>query len=186
MMYHLHKGKFLDRDVLRHELIPDDSVHRENDGTYTLNDFTTDEHYMVQYLTRNAKELLIWRITIPLDNLKLFTRVDIIHSFEEQGDIVVGSHKLRPPLLIRTYIDWSYIPLDQSLTHIHAKVSMFPDALYYSIIDQLRYNVVVYGTTVYHDGGCVVDIRDWRGDQPVPLEFGMTLWQLYRPLLRGP
>ena len=85
MMYHLHKGKFLDRDVLRHELIPEENVHRENDGTYTLNDFTTDEHYIVQYLSRNANGLLIWRITIPLDNLKLFTRVDIIHSIRGAG-----------------------------------------------------------------------------------------------------
>ena len=119
-------------------MIPKESVRREDDGTYTLNDFTTSERYIVQYLSQNAKGLLMWRITIPLDNLNAVHAWDIIHSIEELGDIVAGDHTLRPPLLTKTYMNWSYVPLDKSLTHIHAKASIFPNAMYDFINKQLN------------------------------------------------
>lgn len=185
MMYHLDKGKFLNPGVLQHECIPEENVRHEDDGTYTLRDFTTDERYIAQYLSQHTDGLLMWRVAIPLDNLNAVRAWDIVHSIEELGDIVAGDHTLRPPLLTKTYMNWSYVPLDKSLTHIHAKASIFPNAMYDFINEQLNRDIVVYGTNVYSFGR-VVDIRDWRGDQPAPLEFGITLWQLYRPLLRSP
>ncbi len=185
MMYHLNKGKFLNPDVLQHECIPKENVRCEDDGTYTLHDFTTSERYIVQHLSQYANGLLMWRVAIPLDNLNAVRAWDIIHSIEEPGDIVADDHTLQLLLLTKTYMYWSYVPLDKSLTHIHAKASIFPNAMYDFVNKQLNQDIVVYGTNVYSFGR-VVDIRDWCGDQPAPLEFGTTLWQLYRPLLRGP